>query len=111
MYWILDREGQKKYGKEGFFVLDYWHKWMQAGNVDQVTLVRGEKAPGYFYCNHFNEVGENGHCGKSCAAYRPRNFVSGICKHSYRAYVPGDKRKTLKLKKAKNGKTKNDSKV
>lgn len=42
----------------------------------------------YFFCKHFQQVGEKGDCGKQCNAYQPRNKVSGSCIHNGYCYEP-----------------------
>lgn len=39
------------------------------------------KLEGYFWCRHYEEMGETGHCGKACEAYAPCNGKSGRCRH------------------------------
>ena len=46
------------------------------------------KGSGYFYCKAIGEVGDSSYdsCGKQCKDYKPRNGVSGCCKHHRGTY-------------------------
>lgn len=44
-----------------------------------------------FFCIHFQEVCEKGHCGKECKFYKPRNGKSGCCIHVGQLYEPTSK--------------------
>jgi hypothetical protein len=51
-------------------------------NAMDVYLAKRETGSDFFFCKHFDEVGEKaeGGCGKVCEAYQPRNGKSGACK-------------------------------
>ena len=52
---------------------------------------------GFFYCKHFETIGENGECGKFCEGYLPKNGKSGICKHKGHCYERSGKVLILRL--------------
>ena len=64
-----------------------------------IFLAKRETDSGYFFCKHFNEVGEKseGGCGKMCKAYKPRNGKSGACKFVGYVYEQTDKCFSLKV--------------
>jgi hypothetical protein len=47
---------------------------------------------GYFWCDHFKNIGEVGlGCGLQCKYYKPRNGKNGRCRHSKSCYEVGKK--------------------
>ena len=68
-----------------------------------IFLAKRETNSGYFFCKHFNEVGEKseGVCGKMCKAYQPRNGKSGSCKFAGYVYEKTDKCFSLKVDSVK----------
>ena len=68
--------------------------------LTEVTLYEAipEKMDGFFFCQHYSEVGEAGNCGKKCEGYKPRNGKSGRCRyHDNRGFTQGEI-KTFKVK-------------
>jgi len=64
-----------------------------------IFLAKREVDSGYYFCKHFDEVGEkgDGNCGKSCSAYAPRNGKSGACKSVGYTYENTGKAYILKV--------------
>jgi len=69
-------------------------------NEDYVRAYEAVKVTGtdLFFCIHFQEVCEKGHCGKECEFYKPRNGKSGCCSHVGQLYEPTSKFVEVKLK-------------
>lgn len=68
--------------------------------LTQIEVVEAERdtGTGYFFCTHFQEVGEVGQgCGKMCEAYKPRNGKNGRCLHSGYCYSHTDIKRTIKI--------------
>ena len=67
------------------YTLDYHLQYMTENDIKEmdVYLAERETKSDYFYCKHFQEIGERGYgeCGNFCKAYTPRNGKSGVCKH------------------------------
>lgn len=68
-----------------------------------IFLAKRETDSGYFFCKHFNEVGEKseGGCGKMCKAYKPKNGKSGACKFNGYVYEQTDQCFSLKVDSVK----------
>ena len=81
------------------YPIDYFKRYMEDNNLSELEVHEQEsiKDSDYFYCKHFQEIGEKGICGKQCQAYQPRNGKSGICKHTGYVYETTGKTVTLKL--------------
>ena len=90
-------------GDESCYTLDYHYDHMEENFIKSMDVfeARREKVEGYFYCKEYSEVGEIGEnftsCGKSCEAYKPRNKISGICKHYGYLYEQTEIKKTLTI--------------
>jgi hypothetical protein len=82
------------------YPIDYFKRYMIENNLSELEVHEQESIKGsdYFYCKHFQEIGEKGICGKQCQSYQPRNSKSGLCKHSGFVYETTGKIITLKLK-------------
>ncbi len=79
---------------ESCFSVEYWEDYMNEHGLNEITLFRAirETGTGYFYCKHYQEIGEVGEgCGKMCKAYSPRNKKNGRCRHSGYLYDYGKK--------------------
>jgi hypothetical protein len=70
---------------------------IKQGFIELFEAIPVSTKSGYFWCRHYGETGETGTCGKHCGGYRPRNGISGICKHFAKSYTWGKKVK-IKLK-------------
>lgn len=92
-YYFLNKDSERCYEKNYF--LD--QMWYQDFKELKVFKAIKSKDKDFFFCKHFDEVGETGNCGKECSAYSPRNGKSGICKHHGFCYEAGES-VTLKTK-------------
>ena len=54
----------------------------------KLNLAKRLLAADYFYCKHYDQVGEKGQCGKACNFYQPKNGRSGACRHTGHIYEP-----------------------
>lgn len=73
---------------------------MKEEGIKTLTVyeAKAEFRTGYFYCKHFDEMGEsNGTCGRLCEAYQPNNGRNGRCKHYGYPYSQTEKQITLTL--------------
>lgn len=75
--------------------------YMIENGITEMDLFLAEREinSSYFFCKHFEEVGDKSEClcGKFCDAYQPKNGKSGICKYYGHTYEKTDRRFTLKL--------------
>lgn len=62
-----------------------------------LIMAKEEKGTGFFFCKHFGEVGEKGHCGANCGGYKARNGKAGICVHHGSVYSHTDYKCTYRL--------------
>ena len=76
-------------------------QYMLENKIEEIDifLAKRETDSGYFFCKHFNKVGEKsyGGCGKMCQTYQPRNGKSGACKLIGYVYEKTDKCFSLKV--------------
>ncbi len=83
--------------------LTSWKEWMKDNGVKTMQVVNAVMEIGseFFYCTHFQEIGEvGGCCGKQCSGYKPRNGKNGRCRFSNNPYTSGDQEKTITLSDA-----------
>lgn len=88
-------------GEDTCYKIEAHLQYMIENGITQmdIHLAARETNTPYFYCKHFQEVGEKTHggCGKSCEAYKPKNGKSGACKHLGYTYEQTDKTFTLTI--------------
>jgi hypothetical protein len=73
------------------YSLDFHKEYMKENGLKELKLWPAKIViSSYFYCQHFEAIGEKGTCGKQCNAYQPRNGKSGICKHYRQTREPAD---------------------
>jgi hypothetical protein len=68
--------------------------------LNEIEVIEAERdtGQGYFYCKHFQEVGEVGEgCGNMCDAYKPRNGKNGRCRFSGYCYERTDNKQIIKI--------------
>lgn len=65
--------------------LKYHRYYMYENGINELKLYEAKREVNspYFFCKLYERVGEKSEseCGKMCEGYKPRNGVSGCCKH------------------------------
>lgn len=85
---------------ENCYNLVYHIQYMRENYIEQMEVfeAKAEYGTGYFFCLHYQEIGESGEsCGKVCDHYSPRNGKNGRCKHHGNVYEQTDKVKLLRF--------------
>jgi len=79
--------------------LEYFIDCLEKHEQIVLNLAKRESKTDYFYCWHFQVVGEKeqGTCSKSCEAYQPLNGKKGICKHNGYCYEETNEKYLLKI--------------
>ena len=78
---------------ERCYTLEYHRQYMIENNLKELQLFEAKRETGsdYFYCKHYQEIGEVGEgCGKLCDSYRPLNGKNGRCSHYGYVYEQTD---------------------
>lgn len=76
-------------------------QYMRENHIEEMVVLLAKRVTNsdYFFCKHFNEIGEKseGGCGKICKVYSPRNGKSGACKFVGYFYERTNERFILKV--------------
>ena len=86
-YYFYDTDSELCYSKESIIDM-IKHDGLTEKEVFEAEITYGED---FMYCKYHGQVGEKGHCGKSCEQYKPRNKISGNCIHTGVLYEKGNK--------------------
>lgn len=78
----------EEHNEEMCHPLSYFKDKLKSEGLSEIKLFKAEKmgkeeTEGWFWCREHLGVGDKGEgpCGNQCEHYRPRNGISGCCKH------------------------------
>lgn len=94
-YYFQNKDSETCYNKI------YWLHYMKDNKLNQIELIvaKSVKDNYQFFCREVNQVSDKGNCGKNnCNNYKPRNGVSGCCKHVGKLYEPSEEKCVLRIK-------------
>ncbi len=75
------------------YPLEYHLMNAKEDGIEELELWEAEPEifEGMFWCQAVCAVTEEGHCGKGCEDYTPKNGRSGMCIHKGKFYTIGEK--------------------
>lgn len=78
---------------ENCYTLDHHLAEAREEGLSEIELFKAipDIVDGFFYCRAVGECSEEGHCGKECEDYAPKNGKSGMCRHKGKFHAHGEK--------------------